>query len=131
MENTFTRIMRRGLAAMLETMQEELGRISQQLIQGIMTPDRLASLMDAMQQSLEAMGFDTGKFASMAGQQPGFDPYKILGLEKSASDDEVKKRYHELLHVLHPDKSRTPGTVLFFQWVVAAYEMIKKERGWQ
>jgi DnaJ-domain-containing protein 1 len=78
-----------------------------------------------------SMGIDLSQVPNLVGQQGGFDPYKILGLERSARDEEVKKRYNELLHVLHPDKSRTPGTVLFFQMVRAAFEMIKKERGWQ
>ena len=131
MENPFVRIVQRGFQAMVEAMQEELGRMSQQLIQGILTPDTLSSLMGMMQQSLGSMGFDMGKLSSLLGLQPGLDPYKILGLEKSASDDEVKKRYKQLVHILHPDKSRTSGTSFFFQMVVAAYEVIKKERGWR
>jgi len=131
MEKPFARIMQRGFEAMVEAMQEELGRMCQQLIQGVLTPDVLASVMDMMQKSLGTLGFDPDKMLGMMGQQPGFDPYKILGLERSARDEEVKKRYNELLHVLHPDKSGTPGTGLFFQMVRAAFEMIKKERGWQ
>lgn len=130
METPFARIMQRSFEAMIEATQEELGRMAQQLIQGILTPDMLASLMGMMQQSLGAMGLDLGKFAGMVGQQPGIDAYKILGLERSASDDEVKKRYKELLHVLHPDKSGTPGTGLFLQMVLTAYKWIKRERGW-
>ncbi len=131
MEKPFARIMQRGFEAMAEAMQEELGQMCQQLIQRVLTPDMLASVMDMMQKSLGTLGFDMGKIPGMMGQQPGFDPYKILGLERSARDEEVKKRYNELLHVLHPDKSGTPGTGLFFQMVRAAFEMIKKERGWQ
>jgi len=131
MENPFAKIMRRGFEAMLEAMQEELGRMSQQLVQGMLSPDMLASLMATMRQSLGAMGFDMGKFTRVAGQQPSFDPYAILGLDKSVSDDEVKKRYKQLVHILHPDKSQTPGTSLFFQMVTEAYEQIKRERGWK
>jgi len=131
MENPFVRIVRRGFQAMVEAMQEELGRMAQQLVQGILTPDTLGALMGMMQRSLGAMGFDMGKFAGMVGQQPGFDAYRILGLERSASDGEIKKRYAELLHILHPDKSQTSGTSFFFQMVVAAYEVIEKERGWR
>jgi len=130
-ENPFARVMQRGLEAMVEAMQAELGRMSQQLIGGILTPDALAPLMEVMQQSLGAMGFDIGRFAGMVGQQPGCDAYRILGLERSASDDEIKKRYKQLVHILHPDKSQTPGTAFFFQMVLAAYEAIKKEREWQ
>ena len=130
MENPFARIVQRGFQAMVEAMQEELGRMSQQLIQGILTPDTLRSLMGMMQQSLGGMGVDAGKLSGLLGRQPGLDPYKILGLDKSVSDDEVKKRYKQLLHILHPDKSQTSGTSFFFQMVLAAYEAIKRERGW-
>jgi DnaJ-class molecular chaperone len=116
---------------MVEATQEELGQMAQQLVQGILTPDMLASLMGMMQRSLGAMGFDMGKFADMVGQQASFDAYKVLGLERSASDEEIKKRYNQLLHILHPDKSQTPGTTLFFQMVTAAYEQIERERGWR
>ena len=131
MENPFAKVMQRGLEAMTEAMQEEVGRMSQQLVQRVLRLDTLSSLVGMMQQSLGAMGFDMGKIPGMMGQESGFDPYKILGLERSASDEEVKQRYTKLLHILHPDKSGTPGTVLFFQMVRAAFETIKKERGWQ
>jgi DnaJ-domain-containing protein 1 len=131
MENPFTRVMRLGLEAMAEAMQEELGRMSEQLVQGIMTPDMLASVMSMMQAAMGTVGFDMGRVSAMMGQQPGLDPYRILGLERSASEGEVKKRYRDLVHVLHPDKSGTPGTALFFQMVTAAYEQIKIEKGWQ
>jgi DnaJ-domain-containing protein 1 len=130
-DNPIARIMQRGLEAMAEAMQEELGRMSEQLVQGVLTPDMLALIMGMMQGAMGTIGFDTGKMSGMMGQQPGIDPYRILGLERSASDDEIKKRYRELVHVLHPDKSGTPGTGLFFQMVTAAYEQIKRERGWQ
>jgi DnaJ-domain-containing protein 1 len=131
MENPFARVMRRGLEAMAEATQEELGRMAEQLVQGALTPDMLASVMGMMQGAMGTIGFDMGKMSGMMGQQPGIDSYRILGLERSASDDEIKKRYKELVHVLHPDKSGTPGTGLFFQMVTAAYEQIKRERGWQ
>ena len=131
MNNPFAEAMRRSFEVMLITLQEELGKISQQLIQEQMSPDMLAQMMQAMQGNMGAFGFDMGQFASMMGQQPSFDPYKVMGLERSATDEEVRKRYHELLRVVHPDKSGTPGTSFFFQTLVAAYEAIKRERGWQ
>jgi DnaJ-domain-containing protein 1 len=131
MENPFARTMRRGLEAMAEAMQEELGRMSEQLVHGVLTPDMLASVMSMMQEAMGTISFDMGKMPDMMGQQPGIDPYRVLGLERSASDEEVKKRYRDLVHVLHPDKSGTPGTATFFQMVNAAYEAIRKARGLQ
>lgn len=69
------------------------------------------------------------KIPSMAANIPNFDAYKILGLDKSASNEEVKQRYNELLHKLHPDVSGVKGTEFITQLVVFAYDQIKKERG--
>jgi len=80
---------------------------------------------------LRQMGVDLSQLPGMAWQQPIFDPYQILGLDKSASDDELKERYRELVNKLHPDKSGTPGTGFLLQIVLAAYEMIKRQRGLQ
>ena len=77
------------------------------------------------------LGVDLSQVPKMVGQTGGIDPYRVLGLDQSASDDQIKKRYRELLHKLHPDTSGTEGTAWFFQMVLAAYEKIRKERGWQ
>ena len=78
-----------------------------------------------------SLGIDLSQIPKMVGQAGGIDPYEVLGLDRSASDDQIKKRYRELLHKLHPDTSGTEGTTWFFQRVLAAYEKIRKERGWQ
>jgi hypothetical protein len=64
-------------------------------------------------------------------QQTAFDPYKIVGLDKSASDEEVKKRFRQMLHKYHPDTAGVEGTDMLFQIIMASYEAIKRERGWQ
>jgi hypothetical protein len=66
-----------------------------------------------------------------ASRQSSADPYRILGLSQSANDEEVKKRYRELVKHLHPDTAGVSGTDCLFQIVLAAYEMIRKYRGWQ
>ena len=53
------------------------------------------------------------------------DPYKVLGLEKTASDDEVRRAFRKLAKQLHPDLH--PGdkaAMERFQKVSAAYEIV-------
>jgi DnaJ-domain-containing protein 1 len=78
-----------------------------------------------------SMGVDLSKIPNLIGKQGGFDPYRVLGLEKMASDEEVKKRYRELLIKLHPDTAGVAGTDFLLQMMIAAYQQIAKERGWQ
>ena len=60
--------------------------------------------------------------------------YKVLEIEPSATDDEVRKAYKKLAIKHHPDKVATLGEDVKkaaeekFKAVAAAYETIKKER---
>lgn len=61
--------------------------------------------------------------------------YKILEIEKTATNDEVKKAYRKMAIKFHPDKVSHLGEDFQkkakekFQKVNEAYEQIKKERG--
>ena len=66
------------------------------------------------------------------------DPYEVLGVSKTASFDEVKKKYRELVRKYHPDflenkndanesAKRTKKT----QEINEAYEKIKSIKGWK
>ena len=61
--------------------------------------------------------------------------YKILEIEKSATDDAVKKAYRKMVKKYHPDKLRDLGDEHLkgakekFQKIQDAYEKIKNERG--
>ena len=57
------------------------------------------------------------------------DFYKILGVSKTANEKEIKKRYRELAHKLHPDKN-TGNKKLEeeFKAVSEAYEILSDEK---
>jgi len=63
------------------------------------------------------------------------DAYKILEVEKSATDAEVKKAYRSMAKKYHPDKLQhmdeayRKGAEEKFRKVQEAYEKIQKERG--
>lgn len=63
-------------------------------------------------------------------QRHGIDPYQVIGLEKNAIDEQVKKRYRELAMKLHPDTAGIEGTGFLFRLVTAAYQQISRERCW-
>ena len=79
---------------------------------------------------ITSMGIDLSQIPNLVGQTGGFDPYRVLGLEKTAADEEVKRRYRELLVKLHPDTAGVKGTDFLLQMMIAAYGKIAKERGW-
>lgn len=118
MQNPIARIQKR----IMEVIQQELQRWVLHALKGQFSPEK-------MMQFMKSMGIDMSQLPGMMGQ-PGFDPYRVLGLDKSASDEEIKRRYNELLHKLHPDTAGVQGTEFLFQMVMAAYELIKRERGW-
>jgi len=76
------------------------------------------------------MGIDLSQVPNLVGRRDGFDPYRVLGLEKTATNEEVKKRYRELLIKLHPDTAGVRGTDFLLQMMIAAYQQIAKERRW-
>ena len=61
--------------------------------------------------------------------------YEILGIEESASDEEVKKAYRQMAVRYHPDKVASlgeeyqKGAKEKFQRIQEAYDNIKKARG--
>lgn len=61
--------------------------------------------------------------------------YKVLGIESSATDEEVKKAYRQMAIKYHPDKvaqlgdEYQVGAKEKFQKIQEAYENIKKSRG--
>ncbi|MGZ2368256.1 TerB family tellurite resistance protein [Ancylomarina sp. YFZ004] len=76
---------------------------------------------------------DYNSIKSMFIQENGW-AYKVLEVEKTVSDDEIKKAYKKMAVKYHPDKVSYLGEDVQnaakekFQKVSEAYEIIKKER---
>ena len=83
------------------------------------------------------MGVSSSDFASVKAMfiKETDRAYKILGIDPSASDEEVKKAYREMAKKNHPDLVSNLGEEVRqaaekkFQEINAAYETIKRQRG--
>ncbi|KAL6119978.1 dnajc16 [Pungitius sinensis] len=63
--------------------------------------------------------------ASHAG--PEMDPYKVLGVTRSASPAEIKKVYKRLAKEWHPDKNKNAGAEDMFIQITKSYEILSSE----
>ena len=54
----------------------------------------------------------------------GKDYYKILGVGKDASDEDIKKAYRRMALKYHPDKNKNPNTGENFKEIAEAYEVL-------
>ena len=65
--------------------------------------------------------------ASMAYDED-LDPFKILGVEKTATKDDIKRAFRAKAAEAHPDRGGSHEQMIK---VNAAYEAIKQFRGWK
>lgn len=52
------------------------------------------------------------------------DFYKILGIDKSSSDNDIKKAYKKLAFQYHPDKNKSPNAQEKFREISEAYDIL-------
>lgn len=99
-----------------------------------------AGELEYLKHVAQIFGFTSAQFERIRASHFGpdrEDPYVILGVDRAASDDNVKRAYHALVRENHPDTMIARGVPEEFVRLAtekvasinAAYEMIKKERG--
>ncbi|GAB4833994.1 hypothetical protein Ancab_032246 [Ancistrocladus abbreviatus] len=64
-------------------------------------------------------------FVSEAGKS--IDPYKVLGVDRNASQREIQKAFHKLSLQYHPDKNKNKGAQEKFAEINNAYEILSDE----
>ena len=60
-------------------------------------------------------------FVSAAGR---FEPYKVLGVHRRATAQEIRKAYKAMAREWHPDKNSDPGAEERFIEITKAYELL-------
>lgn len=101
---------------------------------GVVHTDEVALITRiAVQMGVSAA--DLNSIKSMFVSETKESAYAILEVERTASDDEVKKAYRKMAVKYHPDKVSHLGEEHQrnanekFQKLIEAYEQVKKERG--
>ena len=100
----------------------------------LITPNELNTIQTAAQYLITANDFESIKAMFFKTETNSDWAYKVLGVEKNATDEEVKKAYRKMAMKFHPDKVNTLGEEIKkqaeekFKEIQKAYETIKKER---
>jgi len=88
----------------------------------------------------EIFGFSDAEFERIRASHFGTeadDPYVVIGVDRAASDDEIKRAYHKMVKENHPDALRARGVPDEFLKMAndklaainSAYDRIAKARG--
>ena len=102
---------------------------------GVLHDKEMAFLSDIAR----IFGIDEERFSQIAARhvrRDGVDPYRVLGVDRDAEFDEVRRRYRRLVAENHPDRLIARGVPQEFMTIAnermaalnAAYEAIERER---
>lgn len=112
-------------------------QLFQYLVQLAQCDGMVQSEVDVLESIASAIGLSASDRDSLLNiyRKDSESAYKVLGIDSTATDDEVKKAYKRMALKYHPDKVATLGEDVQkaaeekFKSVQQAYETIKKERG--
>ena len=79
---------------------------------------------------VQRLGMDISAGRPLSPQQPPNDPYRVLGCDLATPQEQVRRRYLDLLRKLHPDTAGIKGTEYLTQLVTEAFKKISVERRW-
>jgi DnaJ like chaperone protein len=91
-------------------------------------------VLDSIASAIGLSNIDRDSLLNMY-RQSADSAYKVLGIEPTATDDEVRKAYKKMALKYHPDKVANAGENIRqqatekFRAINEAYEYIKKVRG--
>lgn len=66
-------------------------------------------------------------FLCFLGDAKTLDPYKVLGVDRSASQRDIQKAFHKLSLQYHPDKNKNKGAQEKFAEINNAYDILSDE----
>ena len=69
---------------------------------------------------------EEAEFRKQARESTLPDYYKILGVSRTANQDEIKKRYRELVKKLHPDKTKEEKDEEMIE-IIKAYRILSNQ----
>lgn len=78
----------------------------------------------------QRLGMDISAGRPSPPQPPAQDPYRVLGCDRGMPQEQVRRRYLDLLRKLHPDTAGIKGTEFLTQLVTEAFKKISVERRW-
>ena len=112
-------------------------QLFQYLVQLAQCDGMVQAEMDVLESIAAAIGLNNSDRDSLLNiyRKDRDSAYKVLEIEPTATDDEVRKAYKRMALKYHPDKVATLGEDVQkaaeekFKRVQQAYEQIKKERG--
>ena len=67
---------------------------------------------------------DSSQYNSESLQDDVVAAFQVLGLKTSATQEEIKKRYKELILKFHPDRNKSPNATAKTKEIIAAHDLI-------